>query len=294
MSVAAAAGEATLVAAVPSSPPMRPITPATQLCGIVLHPAGHTRSPAMHNAAFEAMGVDARYLAFDVPPARLAAAIAGARALGVRQLAVSIPHKGAVLPLLDRVDETARRIGAVNTVTLRGDALEGANTDWLGAVRALERAGVALAGRRAVVLGAGGTARALAFGLRARGARVAVLNRTPAHAEALARDLGADAAGPLAALAETPYDVLVNTTSVGLREDVSPVPAEALRPGAAVMDVVYDPPETRLLREARERGCTAIGGAGMLVEQAAEQIRLWTGREPPVDVMTRAFGAAAG
>jgi len=294
VSVAAAAGEATLVAAVPSSPPMRPITPATQLCGIVLHPAGHTRSPAMHNAAFEAMGVDARYLAFDVPPARLAAAIAGARALGVRQLAVSIPHKGAVLPLLDRVDETARRIGAVNTVTLRGDALEGANTDWLGAVRALERAGVALAGRRAVVLGAGGTARALAFGLRARGARVAVLNRTPAHAEALARDLGADAAGPLAALAETPYDVLVNTTSVGLREDVSPVPAEALRPGAAVMDVVYDPPETRLLREARERGCTAIGGAGMLVEQAAEQIRLWTGREPPVDVMTRAFGAAAG
>jgi shikimate dehydrogenase len=271
---------------------MRPITPATALCGIVLHPAGHTRSPAMHNAAFEAMGVDARYLAFDVPPARLADAIAGARALRIRQLAVSIPHKEAVLPLLDRIDETAGRIGAVNTVTLRGDALEGANTDWLGAVRALEGAGGALAGRRAVVLGAGGTARALAFGLLERGARVAVLNRTPARAQALARELGAAEAGPLEALAGAPFDVLVNTTSVGLRADESPVPAEALRRGSLVMDVVYDPPETRLLREARARGCAVVSGRAMLVEQAAEQVRLWTGREPPLDVMARAFDAA--
>jgi shikimate dehydrogenase len=273
---------------------MRPITPATALCGIVLHPAAHTRSPAMHNAAFEAMGVDARYLAFDVPPARLAEALAGARALRVRQLAVSIPHKEAALSLLDRVDDTARRIGAVNTITLRGELLEGANTDWLGAVRALERAGGALAGRRAVVLGAGGTARALAFGLLERGARVAVLNRTPERAEVLARALGAAEAGPLAALGDGPYDVLVNTTSVGLREDASPVPAGALRAGALVMDVVYDPLETRLLREARARGCTPVSGRAMLVEQAAEQIRLWTAREPPVDVMARAFDAAAG
>lgn len=271
---------------------MRPITPATALCGIVLHPAAHTRSPAMHNAAFEAMGVDARYLAFDVPPGRLAAAIAGARALGVRQLAVSIPHKEAVLALLDRVDATARRIGAVNTVTLRGELLEGANTDWLGAVRALEGAGGPLAGRRAVVLGAGGTARALTFGLLERGARVEVLNRTPARAEALARELGAAGAGPLEALASAAYDVLVNTTSAGLRSDESPVPAAALREGALVMDVVYDPPETRLLREASRRGCTVVPGRAMLVEQAAEQIRLWTGREPPADVMARAFDAA--
>jgi shikimate dehydrogenase len=271
---------------------MRPITPSTALCGILLHPAGHTRSPAMHNAAFEALGIDARYLAFDVAPERIADAIAGARALRIRQLAVSIPHKEAVLPLLDAVDETARRIGAVNTVTLRGDRLEGANTDWLGAVRALEGAGGPLRGKRAVVLGAGGTARAVTYGLLARGAQVTVLNRTAARAEALAKELGAAGGGPLEALAGEPYDLLVQTTSVGLRADASPIPDEALRAGAVVLDAVYDPLETRLLRAARERRCTPVSGREMLVAQAAEQIRLWTGREPPVDVMTRAFDAA--
>jgi shikimate dehydrogenase len=270
---------------------MTPASSATALCGIVLHPAGHTRSPALHEAAFRAMGVDARYVAFDVPPERLADAIRGARALGIRQLAVSIPHKEAVIPLLDRVEETAARIGAVNTVTLRGGRLEGANTDWLGAVRALERVGK-LAGARAVVLGAGGTARAVVFGLLARGASVTVLNRSPARAEALARELGAGGAGPLEALAGTPCDVLVNTTPVGLRGDASPVPAAALRPGLRVMDAVYDPPETRLLRDARALGCQTVGGKWMLVEQAAEQIRLWTGREAPVERMAEAFDAA--
>jgi shikimate dehydrogenase len=272
--------------------PLR-ISAATALCGIALHPAGHTRSPAMHNAAFEAMEIDARYLAFDVAPQDLEAAIRGVRALGLRQLAVSLPHKEAVLPLLDRVDDTARRIGAVNTITRRGRELEGANTDWIGAVRALERH-AKLAGCRAVVLGAGGSARAVSFGLLARGASVTVLNRSPARAEALARDLGAQGAGPLDALAATPCDVLVNTTSVGLRSDESPVAAGALPADALVMDAVYDPPETRLLREARLCGSRTLGGKWMLVEQAAEQIRLWTGREPPLDVMARAFDEAEG
>jgi len=247
----------------------------------------------MHEAAFAAMGIDARYLAFDVPPERLGDAIRGARALGIRQLAVSLPHKQAVIPLLDEVDETARRIGAVNTVTLRGERLEGANTDWLGAVLALERTGK-LAGCRAVVLGAGGTARAAVFGLLARGARVTVLNRTPEWAAALARDLGAEESGPLEALAGLRCDVLVNTTPIGLRRDESPVPAEALPAGARVLDAVYDPPETKLLRDAARRGCEPVGGKWMLVEQAAEQIRLWTGREPPRDVMASAFDEARG
>jgi shikimate dehydrogenase len=247
----------------------------------------------MHEAAFAALGIDARYLAFDVRPEALAAAIAGARALGIRQLAVSLPHKEAVIPLLDAVEETARRIGAVNTVTLRDGRLEGANTDWLGAVRALERTRK-LAGCRAVVLGAGGTARAVVFGLLARGAEVALLNRTPARAEALARELGAQQAGPLEALAALPCDVLVNTTSVGLRSDETPVPAEALRAGTLVLDAVYDPEETRLLREARGRGCETVSGKWMLIEQAAEQIRLWTGREAPRELMARAFDEARG
>jgi shikimate dehydrogenase len=268
-----------------------PISPATALCGIVLHPASHTRSPAMHNAAYAALGLDAVFLAFDVPPARLAAAIAGARALGVRQLAVSIPHKESVLALLDEVDETARRIGAVNTVTLRDGRLCGANTDWLGLARALERE-TGLAGRRAVVLGAGGTARAATFALCERGARVWVLNRTPARAEALARELGAEDAGPLEALEKLDYEVLVNTTSVGLRNETSPVPASVLRRGAVVLDAVYDPPETRLLEDARARGARPVSGKWMLVEQAVEQIRLFCGRTAPAEVLARAFDEA--
>jgi shikimate dehydrogenase len=263
----------------------------TALCGIVLHPAGHTRSPAMHNAAYAALGLDAVFVAFDVTPERLADALAGARALGIRQLAVSLPHKQAVMPLLDAVDDTARRIGAVNTVTLQGGRLVGSNTDWIGLARALERE-TELAGRRAVVLGAGGTARAAVYALRARGARVVVLNRTAARAEALARELGAEAGGSLDTLAEHEYEVLVNTTSAGLDSDASPVSAEALRPGSVVFDAVYQPEQTRLLRDAAARGGRTVGGKWMLVEQAVEQIRLWTGQAPPAEVLAEAFDRA--
>jgi shikimate dehydrogenase len=264
----------------------------TALCGIVLHPAGHTRSPAMHNAAFRALGIDAVYLAFDVPPASLGAAIRGARALGVRQLAVSLPHKIAVMEHLDELEPTARQIGAVNTVTRQGERLVGGNTDWLGAVRALERQ-TTLEGARAVVLGAGGSARAVVFGLLRRGASVTVLNRTPQRAEDLAAALGASGAGPLERLAQTPHDVLVNTTSVGLRSEGSPVAAEWISADAVVMDAVYDPPLTRLLRDAQARGARVVGGKWMLVYQAAEQFALWTGREAPLEQMAEAFEAAA-
>jgi shikimate dehydrogenase len=245
----------------------------------------------MHNAAFAEAGIDAIYLAFDVHPDRLGSALAGARALGVRQLAVSLPHKEAVLAHLDEVAASARAIGAVNTVTLRDGRLVGTNTDWIGAVRALER-NVELAGARVVVLGAGGTARALVYGLVERGASVTVLNRTLDRAEWLADELGAANAGPLGDLARTPHEVLVNTTSVGLRTDDSPVPASNLLAESLVMDVVYDPEETRLLRDARARGADTITGKWMLVYQAAEQFREWTGREAPLDAMARAFDEA--
>ncbi|MCZ6783332.1 MAG: shikimate dehydrogenase, partial [Proteobacteria bacterium] len=200
----------------------------------------------------------------------------------------------AVMDHLDGVDETARQIGAVNTVTLREGALVGSNTDWLGAVRALERIrnrDGKLAGSRAVVLGAGGAARAVVYGLLERGARVTVLNRTEPRARALADSLGAEASGGLADLADLDHDVLVNTTSVGLREDVSPVPAEALRSGTLVLDTVYDPPRTRLLQDAEARGAVTVGGKWMLVYQAAEQLQTWSGRDAPVDVMEKAFDA---
>jgi len=270
----------------------RPISARTALCGILLHPAGHTRSPAMHGAAYAALGIDAVYLAFDVPPDRLGDAMRGARALGVRQLAISLPHKQAAMAHVDELEETARRIGALNTATRVGERWLGANTDWIGAVRALESER-RLDGARAVVLGAGGTARAVVFGLLARGAHVHVLNRTPERARQLARELGAQAAGSLADLARTPHDVLVNTTSVGLREDVSPVEAGALRAGTIVMDAVYEPLRTRLLRDAEARGARTISGKWMLVHQAAEQFRLFSGRDAPLPALIEGFDSAA-
>ncbi len=267
------------------------IGPRTQLCGVILHPAGHTRSPAMHNAAFSALGIDAVYVALDVSPDRLQPALAGVRALGFRQLAVSIPHKETVIPHLDAIDATARCIGAVNTVTRDGERLIGANTDWLGVVRALERE-TTISGRDAIVLGAGGAARAAVFGLLERGARVWILNRDRERAERLAVELGASGAGGLDALAGLPCEILVNTTTVGLREDVSPVMPTAIAKNSVVLDAVYDPPRTRLLRDAESRGARGIEGKWWLIHQAAEQIRLWTGREGPTDVMGAAFDRA--
>jgi shikimate dehydrogenase len=268
------------------------VTQHTALCGVVLHPASHTRSPAMHNAAFSALGLDAVYLAFDVRPPALAAAVAGWRALGGRQLSVSIPHKLAIVPHLDEIDETARRIGAVNTVVRREGRLCGSNTDWLGAVRALERE-TSLEGKRAVVLGAGGTARAVVYGLLQRGAKVQVLNRTPERARELCDALGAGGAGPLEELRRTPHEVLVNTTSVGLGDDASPVDADAIAGDAVVLDAVYGRgAETKLLRDARARGARTIEGKWMLVHQAAAQLEAWSARQAPVDVMAAAFDSA--
>ncbi|MFO0690511.1 MAG: shikimate dehydrogenase [Myxococcota bacterium] len=270
-------------------------------CGVVLHPAGHTRSPAMHNAAYRALGLDAAYHAWDVPPEGLAAAVAGFRARGVRQISVSIPHKEAMLALVDEQEPVVRAIGALNTVLREGDRLIGTNTDWIGALTALERA-VPVRGQRAVVLGAGGTARAVVYALRQRGCEVFVLNRTPERAERLARELGAQGTGGLERLAALRPSLLVNTTSVGMGEWVSPIAAEALHADLVVLDAVYAPERTRLLTEAEARGAKTVGGKWMLVHQAVEQLRRWTVRlpEPPsaealaavVDVMAEAFDRA--
>ena len=245
----------------------------------------------MHNAAYRSLGIDAVYLAFDVAPDDLGASLAGARTLGVRQLAVSLPHKQGVIDLLDEIDPVAQAIGAVNTVTFQEGRLLGANTDWLGAQRALERE-TSLRGSRAVVLGAGGAARAVVYALQQSGAEVTVLNRTASRAQALVAELGAQAAGSLESLGDTPHDILVNTTSVGLHSDASPVAAADLRPDTVVMDAVYEPDDTRLLRDARAAGARTVEGKWMLVHQAGEQLKLWTGQEPPLEVMAQAFDDA--
>ena len=244
-------------------------------CGIVLHPAGHTRSPAMHRAAYQALGLAATYQAYDVAPDRLADSVADFRETALRQFAVSIPHKETMLALVDEVEPVARSIGAINTVTRVGDRLVGTNTDWIGALRALERV-APVRGQRAVVLGAGGTARAVVYALRERDCEVIVLNRTVERARVLARDLGAADAGDLSALPDLTPDLLVNTTSVGLSEMRSPVEASALHEGMTVLDAVYSPERTQLLLDAQACGARTVGGKWMLVYQAVEQLRIWT------------------
>lgn len=254
------------------------------VCGIILHPAGHTLSPVLHRAAYEDLGIDAVYAPFDVPPERLEGAVSAMRALGIRQLSVSLPHKEGVLALADEVSDDARAIGAANTLTRAGDRIRAENTDWVGVVRALERHG-SLEGGRALVLGAGGAARAVVFALNRLGMEISITGRTPERVDRLARDLGARTAS-----LDDPHDLLVNATPVGMAPHVeeSPVPRESLRKGALVFDTVYRPLETRLLREARERGCRTQDGLDMLVHQAVEQVRLWTGKSPDAARMRRA------
>lgn len=246
------------------------------LCGIVLHPAAHTLSPALHDEAYRELGLRAHYHAFDVRPDALADAIAGMRGLGIRQLSVSLPHKEAVLALADRVSAQARRIAAANTLTAIDGEIVADNTDWIGVRRTLEPLGD-WKGRRATVLGAGGAARAVVFALRELELEVTVVNRSAARARRLAADLGARTGE-----ASEPYDLLVNATPVGMSPDVDGTPLDAalLRPDALVFDTVYRPLETRLLREAKARGCRTQDGLDMLVHQAVEQVRLWAGMPP--------------
>jgi shikimate dehydrogenase len=243
---------------------------------------------ATHNAGYRALGLPFTYVAFAIE--RTEEAILAMRYLGIRGFGVSMPHKVRVMPYLDRLDETAREIGAVNTVVNDDGCLTGYNTDWTGAVGALEER-IALEGKRAVVVGAGGAARAVAYGLLRRGCDLVLYNRTASKGQALAKELGAQFGGDLAALEDVgDYEVLVNATSVGFHapED-SVIPPSLLAEGKVVLDVVFMPPASRLVREARARGCVTISGTRMLVHQAACQFQLYTGQEAPLAVMEQAL-----
>jgi shikimate dehydrogenase len=258
---------------------------------------GHSLSPPMHEAAYDALGIDARYVTFEPAQGDLDRAFEGADALGIAGLNVTIPFKQRALDLVEP-DALASRIGAINTVDFSGETPTGHNTDAVGAVRALRHHGVALDGT-AVVVGAGGAGRAVAFGLADEGMDVRIANRTVPTAESLA-DAVPDATGhgldALPGLLET-ADVLVNCTSVGMAHDgdpapdETPVPAEALHGDLAVLDAVYTPLDTRLLRDAAAAGATTVDGAWMLLFQGVEAFELWTGRDAPVDVMNDALRA---
>ena len=258
----------------------------TRLYGVVGHPISHSLGPTMHNAALAASGLNAVYLAFDVQD--VAGLVRGMRAFGIRGLSVTIPHKSGVIPLLDQVDALAQKIGAVNTIRNEEDRLIGYNTDAMGALEALE-AKTEISGKTCLIVGAGGAARAIAFMLKEKGVPLHIANRSKERGEALARDLGC-AFVPLSDVEQTHVDLLINTTSVGMspHTEKSPVPDRILREGMTVMDIVYNPLETRLLRTAKQRGCVTVDGLGMFVHQGAEQFRLWTGLEAPIEAMSQA------
>jgi shikimate dehydrogenase len=257
---------------------------------VIGDPVRHSLSPALHNAAFEALGLDWVYLAFEVPAGSAAAAVEGMRAFGIDGLNVTMPHKADVAAAVDVLSPVAERLGAVNTVVRRGGVLVGESTDGAGFVDALRAdEGFDPAGKRCLVVGAGGAARAVVLALAEAGAAsVVVTGRTPdrvAAAAELAGDQGR--VGEAAEAADA--DLVVNATPVGMGDDGGlPVDPSLLGPGQVVVDLVYHPLNTPLLAEARGRGAVAVNGLGMLIHQAAHAFRLWTGEEPPLEVMSAA------
>jgi shikimate dehydrogenase len=259
--------------------------------GLIGNPVGHSLSPPMHEAGYEQLGIDARYVTFEPPADEGAKAVAAAATLDVAGLNVTVPFKQDVLDAVEP-DDLAARIGAVNTIDFATDPPTGYNTDAVGATRALDDHGVTLDGD-AVVVGAGGAGRAVAFGLADEGMDVAIANRTVEKAHDLAGEVPNASGHGLDELTALLADasVLVNATTVGMKEDRSPVPAEALHGDLAVLDAVYDPIETRLLREAAEAGATTVDGAWMLLYQGVEAFERWTGTDAPVDEMNAALRA---
>lgn len=272
------------------------ISGETRTVALIGDPVEHSLSPAMHNAAFEELGLDYVYVAFRVHHDSLEGALGGMRSLGLSGANVTIPHKSAVIDHLDGLDEYARKIGAVNTIKNDGGRLEGFNTDGIGALRALEGEGVELGGSRALLLGAGGAARAISFALVEEGAELAISNRTASRAKELASEVEDEIGAEVdlvpqdeESLAEAlrGSDVLINSTSVGMHPDEGETLVESgvMHPDLTVMDIVYNPLETGLLREAEEAGAETVGGLEMLVQQGAASLEIWTGEDPPVEVM---------
>ena len=258
----------------------------TSLFGLIGNPVAHSLSPVMHNQAFAATGYNGVYLAFRVTDP--GTAIKGIAALNFKGVSVTLPHKVAVMEYLDAVDETAARIGAVNTIVNNQGRLIGYNTDGAGALEAL-RTRTSIKDKSVALIGAGGAARAIGFGLVAAGGRVTILNHTRVSGERLAADLQAQFL-PLDKWAPNHYEILINTTPVGMHPetDATPIPKADLSKDMVVMDIVYNPLETRLLKEAAAGGCRIINGVDMFVSQGAQQFDLWTGKKAPAEVMRKA------
>jgi shikimate dehydrogenase len=270
----------------------RVITGTTRVVGIIGDPVGHSRSPAMHNAAFDALGLDWVYVAFPVPRGEGAAAVRAVATLGLAGLNVTMPHKADAAAGCDDLSSEAAALRAVNTVVNTGGKLVGHSTDGDGFLRALDDEGITVAGKLAVVLGTGGAARAITHALGRAGAQVTVAGRRPEAVRSAVSLAPGGVAVSLDELDVERFDVIVNATPLGMNGEPPPFDPAVLQAGQFVFDTVY-PVETPLLREARARGLQATGGLGMLVHQGALSFSLWTGVEPPMDVMRAAASGDA-
>jgi shikimate dehydrogenase len=277
------------------------ISAMTRICGLIGDPVEHSMSPVMHNAAFSSLGLDYIYLPFRVERENLARAIDGLRAFNIAGLNITIPHKVAVIPFLDELETLAEKIGAVNTIVNNNGLLKGYNTDASGFLKALLKRGIEPGDKKVVILGAGGTSRAISFTLAEKGACLVILNRQ------LEMDWAVELASSISQFWDKEVkalelneenlsavldsaDILVNATSVGMSPNTSqtPVAKRLLRSDLVVFDVVYNPVKTRLLAEAGESGATTIDGIDMLVWQGALAFELWTGVKAPVAIMKSA------
>jgi shikimate dehydrogenase len=275
------------------------ISGKTKVYAVIGDPIEHSLSPAMHNAAFEASKLDCVFLAFRMKSAEVGNAMSAMRALGIQGLNVTMPHKNAVISFLDEVDQTANLLEAVNTVKNENGKLYGFNTDGVGALAALRENGVEPKGKKVLLLGAGGAARAIAFALAKEADELSILNRTLTSAAELANLLKQEfnanviayALSPLAVKANlADADLLINATSVGMKPKASQtlVAPEWLKPELAVMDIVYDPIETKLAKDAKAAGAKVVSGVEMLIYQGAASFEIWTGCSAPVEVMRKA------
>lgn len=270
------------------------ISGRTKLCVIIGDPVEHSLSPAMHNAAYEALDIDGEFVfvASHVKIEDIKEVVRAVRVMNIRGLTCTIPHKLEVMQYLDEIDPIAEKIGAVNTVVNEKGVLKGYNTDWLGTVTPLENKIGSLNGKSVALVGAGGAARAMAYGVLEKGATLSIFNRTKEKAQALADELGTD----ISVFSydemqnEIPrHDIILNATSLGMGGQINetPVPKEYIQKDQVVFDAVYAPRETRLLKEAEEKGAITIRGIEMLLHQGTAQFELYTGRKAPVDVMRK-------
>ncbi|MFA5629635.1 MAG: shikimate dehydrogenase [Dehalococcoidales bacterium] len=280
---------------------MQSISAATRICGLIGDPVAHSLSPAIQNAAFKETNADYVYLPFRVVSADLPNAIAGLRGLGICGVNVTIPHKIAVMPLLDELEPLAEKIGAVNTIVNNNGHLKGYNTDATGFLKSLEERNFAPAGEKAVILGGGGVSRAITLMLAAKGAQITILNRsgTLEQVKRTASNVSRQAQNEISVIelnennlkrALADADILINATNVGMHPNTeeSLVLQSFLRPEMIVYDVIYNPEKTKLILDAEKVGAKAIGGLDLLVWQGAIAFELWTGIKAPVDVMRNA------